>query len=117
MARITLGFGEFGWQALEEVAGRHDVGVGELVSAACRRFLATAHNEPLPRFASTPREDQRVVTVDLGPAELSALDDRAASLETTREALVRHAAIRLLADLDSGAVGAELAFGPSDEAD
>jgi hypothetical protein len=114
---MTLGFDEFGWEALEGVAARHDVGVGELVSAACRRLLATAQNGPLPRFAATPRGDERVVTVDLAPAELSALDIRAASLKTTRAVLVRDAAIRLLADLDSGAVSAELALGPRDVGD
>ena len=110
MPRLRLGFNDFGWDALTETAQRHGLGVGEFVSASCRRHLARERTGMPPvfmrsRYAGTPRE----ITVDLGAAEMRALENEAEESTVPLDAIIRHAVLALIADIDSGRLSAELA--------
>jgi hypothetical protein len=113
---VALRLDRFGWEALEETADRHGLAVGEVVSAACRRFLA---HEPLPSLAGRRQTGTwGWVSVDLGPAELAALESRARRHRTAFEMLLRESVTALIAELDSGRLGVEMVAAdyPVDEA-
>ena len=108
MATLTLRLDEFGWDAVTAVADEHGLTVGDLVAASCRRAPPGAAGVP-PRFIPAATGTARLVEVDLDARELEALQRHARTSEVDVEALVRHHVITLLAEIDAGRVGAELA--------
>jgi hypothetical protein len=112
MPPIRLGLTDFGWEAVTATAARYGLGVGEFVSASCRRYLAGPEDHPLPEFARSGNSGPpRDLILDLEPAEMRALERHAERLSVPLGTLISHAVLALIADIDSGRVGAELAAG------
>lgn len=110
MARITLGFDDFGWEALSRTARRYGLGLGELVSAACRRRLAQYREVGAPPLLHRDRVGlTHEVTIDLAPAELRGLESDAELEHVELGVVIRHAVFTLLADIECGRLARELA--------
>jgi hypothetical protein len=115
LARITLGFDDFGWEALSLTARRHGLSLGELVGAACRRRLARCRQAVAPPLFQRDRIGLRHdVTIDLEPAELRGLESDAELEHVELGVVIRHAVFTLLAEIESGRLVREL--GADDEA-
>jgi len=107
--RLSLSLDEFGASALREHAERYSLSPPEFGSRAARYYLAdrdsgrVALRVPrLPKAAagrSAPR-----LTVDLDPESLRELQAEAKRQDVSVEAMLEHAIMYFLADIDSGRV-------------
>lgn len=111
---VELAFDEFAYEELERVAGRLGVPCAKLVQNAVRRWL---DEERAGRLAVWPpslglpaaAHPAVPVAVDLAPSDWQAIQHAARSREIEPEALVAHALLLLLADVDSGRMAAYVA--------
>jgi hypothetical protein len=111
---LTLALDEFGRTSLEGQARALDVPAAAIVSQAALYFLAELGREraatKVPRFAreAAPGGERLELTVALDPTDWRALEREAELQHVTLERLLVHAALLLLADLDSGRVAVRI---------
>jgi hypothetical protein len=108
---MRLELHEFGRATLEAEAQRHTLSPEEFVGEAARYYLAdrcsgrAAHQ--VPRFARDPMsspQERLVVELDLEQRIWRELDAESERQGVPLERLLEHAALYLIADLDSGRV-------------
>ena len=113
---MRLELHEFGRATLEAEAQRHTLSPEEFVEQAARYYLAdrcsgrAAH--PVPRFArerTSPPQEWLAVELDLEQRSWRELDAESERQGVPVERLLEHAALYLIADLDSGRVGGRIA--------
>jgi hypothetical protein len=104
---LSLVLDEFGASALEEHAERFSVAPGELASRAARYYLSDRGSgrlalrvPQLPKAAA--RQPALQLTVELDQASWRELEAEATRQEVSTEALLEHAIMYFLADVDSG---------------
>ena len=110
---MTLALGGFGRQAIEEQASRYGLAPEELVSRAVQYYLA---DRGLKRAASrTPRflreadaPEELELELDLDAEAWRSLKQASRRQGVPLERVLEHAALYLLADLDSGRVAARM---------
>jgi hypothetical protein len=108
--KITLALDEFGRTSLEAQARALDVPAAAIVSQAALYFLAELASEraatKVPRFArgAPPGPEELEVAVALDPTDWRALEREAERQQVSLERLLVHAALLLIADVDSGRV-------------
>jgi hypothetical protein len=112
---MTLALGGFGRMAIEGQASRYGLRPEELVSRAARYYLADLGlKRPArrtPRFRREAGEPELELELDLDADEWTALRQEAKRQGVPLERLLEHAALYLLADLDSGRVAAQILEG------
>ena len=111
---VELAFDEFAYEELERVAGRLGVPCAKLVQNAVRRWLDEERAGRLavwPPSLGLPAASHPAVpvAVDLAPPDWQAIQHAARSRSIEPEALVAHALLLLLADIDSGRMAARVA--------
>jgi hypothetical protein len=113
---MTLALGGFGRQAIEEQASRYGLPPEKLVSRAAQYYLAdrglkrAARRTPrFRREAGAPGELE--LELDLDAEAWTALRQEATRQGVPLERVLEHAALYLLADLDSGRVAAQILEG------
>jgi hypothetical protein len=113
---MTLALGDFGRQAIEEQASRYGLAPEEFVSRAAQYYLADRGlKRPArrtPRFrreAGAPEELE--LELDLDAGAWTALRQESKRQGVSLERVLEHAALYLLADLDSGRVAARILEG------
>lgn len=110
---LTLTLDDFGRSTLESEAERYSLGAYELVQHAARHYLAdrsagrTAHRIPDFRKRETGRSSIHLA-LDLDVDVWHELDAEARRQGVTVERLLAHAALYLVADLESGRVSRRL---------
>jgi hypothetical protein len=109
---MTLALGGFGRQAIEEQASRYGLPPEELVSRAAQYYLAdrglkrAARRTPrFRREAGTP-DNNLELELDLDREAWTALRQESKRQGVSLEQVLEHAAMYLLADLESGRVAA-----------
>jgi len=109
--KLTLALDEFGRTSLEAQARALDVPPAAIVSQAALYLLAELGSEraatKVPRFARGAQPtgaEELELTVVLDPSDWRALEREAERQQVSLERLLVHAALLLLADLDSGRV-------------
>ena len=107
LAKLALRFDDFGWSALTQTAERNGLTVAELISASCRRCPSVDGDRP-PAFIPEGGGAERTVDLDLDPAEMAALERDAERNGVPVDAIVRHRALRLLEEMESGRLLAEI---------
>ena len=109
---LTLEVGAFGRSALRDETRRLDLSVEEFVAGAARYFLAEDDAErPARRLpdANVRAQAEAVdVDLDLEMGTWRALDAECRRQGVTREELLVHAVLFLIADLESGRVSHRL---------
>jgi hypothetical protein len=110
---LKLALDEFGRATLEGEAARYSVSPGELVGNAVEYFLADRDSgRPalrVPRFARNASAPELEVDVDLGDRTWDEAESEATRQGVPLERLLEHAAMYLVADLDSGEVAGRIA--------
>jgi hypothetical protein len=106
---LTLALDEFGATALEEHARRFLVSPGELASRAARYYLSDRGSgrlaQQVPRLPTAARAEPALhIRVELDDDRLRELEAEATRQAVSVEALLEHAVLYRLADLDSGRV-------------
>jgi hypothetical protein len=110
---LKLALDEFGRATLEGEAARYSVSPGELVGNAVEYFLADRDSgRPalrVPRFARSANAPELDVEIDVGDRTWEEAEAEAVRQRVPLERLLEHAAMYLVADLDSGEVAARIA--------
>jgi hypothetical protein len=110
---LKLALDEFGRATLEGEASRYSVAPGELVGNAVKYYLADLDSArpalKVPRFARTASSPELDVEVNLDDSAWDMAEAEAARQRVPLERLLEHAAMYLIADLDSGEVAARIA--------
>lgn len=110
---LKLALDEFGRATLEGEAARYRVSAGELVGNAAEYFLGDRDSGrpalKVPRFARGGATPELDVEVDLDERTWDEAEAEAARQRVPLERLLEHAAMYLIADLDSGEVAARIA--------
>jgi hypothetical protein len=111
---VELALDEFAFEELERVAGRLGVPCAKFVQHAVRHWLAEECAGRLavwPSSLGLPAASHPAVrvAVDLAPSDWQAMQHAARSCSIEPEALVAHALLLLLADVDSGRMAARVA--------
>ncbi|HEY1276642.1 MAG TPA: hypothetical protein VGF25_17155 [Thermoleophilaceae bacterium] len=118
---MTLELDEFGLATLEAEARRHSLSPDQLVGHAARYYLADrgsgrpAHR--VPRFPRRRNESTVDVDLDLEGGTWRELDEESERQGVPVERLLEHAALYLIADLDSGRVAGKLVSSTDDPDD
>jgi hypothetical protein len=104
---LDLSFDEFGWQALEAAARRHDETVENLIADACVYFAAEVGRVAtrLPRFrdpSGNADGQSRELELFLRPGIWQVLEREAEEHGAEVSVIVGHALLLYLADLESG---------------
>lgn len=106
--RLTLSYGEFGWQSLESAAGRAGETLDELLGRAVAYFDAALHTTRPAVLAPTFKPDghgrPREIRLELTCGRLKRLAKEAGRQGIPIERLLEHAPLVYLADVDSGRV-------------
>jgi hypothetical protein len=110
---MTLALGNFGRATIEELAERYSLPPEEFVARAAEYWLADRDSDRasqrLPRFQREPEERETVqLSVDLAPEAWEALQEEAQRQGVAVERVLEHAALYLVADLDSGRVATRI---------
>jgi hypothetical protein len=111
---MTLELDEFGRSTLEAEARKHALSPEQLVGHAARYYLADRESgRPayrVPRFPRQrpPQETPMAVELDLESGTWHELDEESQRQGVPVERLLEHAALYLIADLDSGRVAGKL---------
>jgi hypothetical protein len=110
---ITITFDEFGWRALEERATAERVGLEELVALALTYYGSELPNgraaTVVPRFRRGPAKGEtRTIAIEVEEGTMARLEQEAQRRGVALERVCEHAALLLLADLDSGKVAEEV---------
>ncbi len=111
---VELALDEFAFEELERASGRLGVPCAKLVQHAVRHWLdeecagRLAFWPPSLGLPATPHPAVPVA-VDLAPSDWQAMRHAAQSHNIEPEALVAHALLLLLADVDSGRMAARVA--------
>jgi hypothetical protein len=105
--RIALRFDDFGWDALSEHADEEGWELGELVAIACayyaRSLDANGRIElAAPDWKPPERGEVREIAVEVDDAQWGALHRESDRQGVAIEALVAHASLLYLADVDAG---------------
>ena len=112
---LKLALDDFGRATLEVEAQRYSVAPGELVSHAVEYYLADRDSGRaalrVPRFGRTPDQATVELDVDLDEHTWEEADAESQRQHVPLERLFEHAALYLVADLDSGEVAARMAAG------
>ena len=111
---VELALDEFAFEELERVAGRLGVPCAKLVQNAVRHWLDEERAGRLavwPSSCALPAASHPAVSVavDLALSDWQAMRHAAGSRDVEPEALVAHALLLLLADVDSGRMAARVA--------
>jgi hypothetical protein len=110
---LKLALDEFGRATLEGEAARYRVSAGELVGHAVQYYLSDRDSGrpalKVPRFARGASAPDLEVTVDLDESTWDQAGSESARQRVPLERLLEHAAMYLIADLDSGEVAARIA--------
>jgi hypothetical protein len=111
---VELALDEFAFEELERVAGRLGVPCAKLVQNAVRHWLDEERAGRLavwPSSFALPAASHPAVpvAVDLALSDWQAMRHAAGSRDVEPEALVVHALLLLLADVDSGRMAARVA--------
>jgi predicted DNA-binding ribbon-helix-helix protein len=122
---LELALTDFSRSSLEQVARRQGVTVSTLVARAALYYLVERESDSLaarvPRFSREPPAERKEgllrVTIELNAAAWRDLDRATESEGLSVERLLEHAALLLLADLESGRVAARLLESAEAEAD
>jgi hypothetical protein len=122
---LELALTDFSRSSLEQVARRQGVTVSTLVARAALYYLVERESDSLaarvPRFSREPPAERKEgllrVTIELSAAAWRDLDRATESEGLSVERLLEHAALLLLADLESGRVAARLLESAEAEAD
>jgi hypothetical protein len=103
---VPLALDEFGASALEGHAERFSVSPGELAGRAARYYLADLGSGRLalrvPRFEEAREKPSMQLTVELDDDGGRELEAEATRQGVSVEALLEHAILYFLADVDSG---------------
>jgi hypothetical protein len=103
---LSLALDEFGASALEQQAERFSVAPGELASRAARYYLSDRGSGRLalrvPRLEAARRKPALRLMVELDGDRWRELEAEATRQGVSVEALLEHAVLYFLADLDSG---------------
>jgi hypothetical protein len=107
--RLSLSLDEFGASALEEHAERYSMSPAELASRAARYYLSDRDSGRMalrvPRLPTGASESPVLrLTVDLDDESWRELAAEAKRQDVSVEALLAHAVMYFLADLDSGRI-------------
>jgi hypothetical protein len=111
---MTLELDEFGRSTLEAEARKHALSPEQLVGHAARYYLADRESgrpaHRVPRFPRQrpPDETRLPVELDLESGTWRELDAESKRQGVPVERLLEHAALYLIADLDSGRVAGKL---------
>jgi hypothetical protein len=110
---LKLALDEFGRATLEGEAARHSVSPGELVGQAIDYYLSDRDSGRaalrVPRFGRTRATTELEVEVDVDARTWDEAETEAERQQVSLERLLEHAALYLVADIDSGAVATRLA--------
>jgi hypothetical protein len=110
---LKLALDDFGRATLEGEAARYSVEPGELVSHAVDYYLADRDSGrpalKVPRFGRTATAAPLELDVELDDRTWDEAQAEAARQHVPVERLLEHAAMYLVADLDSGNVAARIA--------
>ena len=110
---LKLALDDFGRATLEGEAARYSVEPGELVSHAVGYYLADRDSgRPalrVPRFGRSATAAPLDLDVELDDRAWDEAEAEAARQRVPLERLLEHAALYLIADLDSGDVAARIA--------
>jgi hypothetical protein len=103
---LSLALDEFGASALEEHAERFSLAPGELASRAARYYLSDRGSGRLalrvPHLEGAREKPTLQLMVELDDDRWLELEAEATRQEVSVEALLEHAVLYFLADLDSG---------------
>lgn len=109
---MVLALGGFGREAIEEHARRYTLSLEALLGRAAEYYLADRHSQRmtrrLPRFRREPDAAGAPVEIDLEPEVWEALQEEAERQGVPIERVLEHAALSLVADLDSGRVASRI---------
>ena len=111
---MTLELDEFGRSTLEAEARKHALSPEQLVGHAARYYLADRDSgrpaHKVPRFPRNRPADEGLMAVelDLESGTWQQLDAESKRQGVPVERLLEHAALYLIADLDSGRVAGKL---------
>jgi predicted DNA-binding ribbon-helix-helix protein len=122
---LELALTDFSRSSLEQVARRQGVSVSTLVARAALYYLVESESDRVaarvPRLSREPSAEIRDgllrVTIELRAAAWRDLERASESEGLSVERLLEHAALLLLADLESGRVAARLLESAEAEAD
>jgi hypothetical protein len=110
---LKFALDDFGRATLEAEAMRYSVSPGELMGQAVEYYLGDRDSgRPalrVPRFGRGQDESTLELEVDLDDATWEQAELEAARQSVSLERLLEHAALYLVADLDSGNVAARIA--------
>lgn len=106
---IKITFDEFGWSALEERSADQRLGLDEIIALALTYYESELTSGraaiDVPRFRrSPPRGETRTMNIGIDQASMRRLEQEAERRGVPFERLCEHAALLLLADMDSGMV-------------
>jgi hypothetical protein len=103
---MVLALGGFGSEAIEEHARRYTLSIETVVGRAAEHYVAEGGSQRmsrrLPRFQREPAAAAAPVEIDLEPEVWQALQEEAERQGVPVERILEHAALLLVADLDSG---------------
>jgi hypothetical protein len=109
---MMLALGGFGREAIEEHARRYTLSMDALLGRAAEYYVSERGSERvtqrLPRFRREPAAPRAPVEIDLEPEVWEALQKEARRQGVPVERVLEHAALRLVADLDSGRVASRI---------
>ena len=122
---LELALTDFSRSSLEQAARRQGVSVSTLVARAALYYLVERESDRVaarvPRLSREPPAERRDgllrVTIELRTAAWRDLDRASESEGVSVERLLEHAALLLLADLESGRAAARLLESAEAEAD
>ena len=110
---LKLALDEFGRATLEGEAARYSVSPGELVGNAVKYYLSDLDSGrpalKVPRFARAASSPDLEVEVNIDDSAWDQAEAEASRQRIPLERLLEHAAMYLIADLDSGEVAARIA--------
>ena len=110
---LKLALDEFASATLEGEAARYSVSPGELVGNAVKYYLSDLDSGrpalKVPRFARAASSPELDVEVNIDDSAWDQAEAAAARQRVSIERLLEHAAMYLIADLDSGEVAARIA--------
>ena len=110
---LKLALDEFGRATLEGEAARYSVSPGELVGNAVKYYLSDLDSGrpalKVPRFARAATSPELEVDVNIDAGAWDQAEAEASRQRVPLERLLEHAAMYLIADLDSGEVAARIA--------
>lgn len=113
---LTLALDDFGQATLQVEAGRLALSTAELVGQATEYYLEDRPSRRpalrVPRFSRDPAEKTIELELDLDHHTWDEVESESKRQGVTVERLVEHAALYLMADLDSGRVATRI---PADE--